>query len=88
MYVNNLPDVLQKSNSQWAEVLRCTQTQLLISFRITEDKKINAVSDMNTDLLHVCKWCFNKYLLLNLDKTKAMILASYVTLHVCAQVYM
>lgn len=70
IYVNDLPAVSRKCSSQ----CYVDDTKLLVSFKIED--KINAITDMNEDLLNVRNWCFNNYLLLNPDKTKLMVFGS------------
>ena len=35
-----------------------------------------AMNDLNNDLLLMCNWCFNNFLLLNPDKTKLIVFGS------------
>ena len=70
IYVNDLPSVTQQC-SPYSYV---DDTKLLMLFPLQHQQR--AVSEINQDLLRICNWCFDNKLLLNPEKTKAMICSS------------
>ena len=52
----------------------CRRYKTPVSFKVED--KINAITNMNEDLLSMRNWCFNNYLLLNPDKPKLMVFGS------------
>ncbi|CAB4032146.1 Hypothetical predicted protein, partial [Paramuricea clavata] len=70
IYVNDLPSVPQQC-SPYSYV---DDTKLLMSFSLQHQQR--AVSEINQDLLRIRNWCFDNKLLLNPEKTKAMICGS------------
>ena len=70
IYVNDLPSVPQQC-SPYSYV---DDTKLLMSFSLQHQQR--AVSEINQDLLKIRNWCFDNKLLLNPEKTKAMICGS------------
>jgi len=69
-YVNHLPSVFKYCQSE----SYVDDTKLHISFSVQD--WANTILDIDDDLLRIRNWCFDNYLLLNLDKTKLMIYGS------------
>lgn len=72
IHVNNLPAASEVCST--ACYVDDTKIKLIISF--TVNKSHAAEENINADLQRIRDWCFENYLLLNLDKTKLMVFGS------------
>ena len=74
IYINNLTAVSETCSS----ACYIDDTKLILSFTV-EESHTTAVK-INDDLQLIHDWCFENYLLLNLDDTKLMVFSSPQTI--------